>query len=103
MSEPIAVVTIKLTEAELKLINDMIGHHIAEWQEKEKIMSAKYNLQKELLKIEDWVNEEKQASINDKKKPDPKKEYINKITGEKSLKEQTKVATMQRLSVPIED
>ena len=52
MSEPIAIVKIKLTEAELKLVNKMIGHHITDCQEKEKIMPAKYTLQKELLKIE---------------------------------------------------
>jgi len=103
MSEPIAIVKIKLTEAELKLVNKMIGHHITDCQEKEKIMPAKYTLQKELLKIEKWIDDEKQKAIKYKRKPDPKKEYIDKITGEKSLKEQTKVATTQRLSVPIED
>ena len=91
MSEPIAVVTIKLTEAELKLINEMIGHHISDWQEKEKHMPAKYNLQKELLKIEDWVNEEKQASVNDKR------------VSEKSSKEQTKLETLERSSISFDD
>ena len=91
MSEPIAVVTIKLTEAELKLINEMIGHHISDWQEKEKLMPAKYNLQKELLKIEDWVNEEKQASVNDKR------------VSEKSSKEQTKLETLERSSISFDD
>ena len=103
MSEPIAIVKIKLTEAELKLVNEMIGHHITDCQEKEKIMPAKYTLQKELLKIEKWIEDEKQKAVKYKRKPDPKKEYINKITGEKSPKKQTKVATTQRLSVPIED
>ena len=91
MSEPIAIVTIKFTEAELKLINQMIGHYISDWQEKEKLMPAKYNLQKELLKIEEWISEEKQASINDKR------------VSKKGSKKQTKVETLKRLSVHYDD
>ena len=51
MSEP--TVTIKFTETELKLVNEMIGHHVADWQEQEQLNPAKYNLQKELKHIED--------------------------------------------------
>ena len=82
----VPVVTIKLTESELVLLNQMVGHHIADWEEKEKVMQAKYKLQKDLLSIEEWLKDEKQKAINDK--TDPKKEYINKITGKESLKEQ---------------
>lgn len=82
LGEP--VVTIRLTEAEIILINEMIDRHISFREKKEKISPAKYTLQKELLKIEKWIDDEKQKAINDKKQPDPKKEYIKKITGEKS-------------------
>lgn len=91
MSEPIAIVTIKLTEAELKLINKMIGIYISDWQDKEKLMPAKYTLQEELLKIEKWIKNEKQKAIS------------NKTIGKKSIKKQTKMETLQRLSIPIED
>ena len=80
----VPVVTIKLTESELVLLNQMVGHHISDWEEKEKVMQAKYKLQKDLLSIEEWLKDEKQKAINDK--TDPKKEYINKITGEESIK-----------------
>ena len=81
----VPVVTIKLTESELVLLNQMVGHHISDWEEKEKVMQAKYKLQKDLLSIEEWLKDEKQKAINDK--TDPKKEYINKITCKESLKE----------------
>ena len=89
MSEP--VVTIKFTESELNLLNEMIGHHISDWQEKEQLNPAKYNLQKELLKIEVWIDEKKQEAINDKR------------ISEESTEEQTQVETSQRICVPCED
>ena len=89
MNEP--TVTIKFTQSELKLVNEMIGNHISDWQEKEQLPEAKYNLQKELLKIEDWIDEKKQEAINDKK------------ASEGSFKEQTEMETKQRICIPCED
>ena len=85
MSEP--VVTIKFTESEIILINQMIGHHIADWQEKEQLNPAKYALQTALIKIEDMINDKKQEAINDKR------------ISEESIEEQTKVETSKRICV----
>ena len=89
MSEP--VVTIKFTESELNLLNEMIGHHISDWEEKEQLPSYKYQLQDEILKIETWIEDEKHKAITDKK------------ASEGSFKEQDEMETSQRICVPCED
>jgi len=89
MSEP--TVTIKFTETELKLVNEMIGHHVADWQEQEQLNPAKYNLQKELIKIEKWILDEKHKAVTDKK------------ASKESFKKQTEMETSKRICVPCED
>ncbi len=89
MGEP--VVTIKFTESEIILINQMIGHHIADWEEKEKLPQSKYVLQTALIKIEDMINDKKQEAI------------IDKRISEESIEKQTKVETSKRLCPLCED
>ena len=89
MSEP--VVTIKFTQSELTLVNEMIGHHISDWQEKEQLNPAKYNLQKELIKIEKWIADEKHEALTNRK------------ASKESFKEQTEMETSKRICVPCED
>ena len=48
----------------------------------------------DLEKIADNIKEVKdERRLEDKKEPNPKKEYINKITGEKSIKDDKEVTT----------
>ena len=89
MNEP--TVTIKLTESELILVNEMIGHHVSDWEEKEQVHPAKLTLQNELLKIEVWIDEKKQEAINDKR--------VSKESSEK----QTEMETKKRVCVLCED
>jgi len=87
MSEP--VVTIKFTESELKLINEMIL--IEEEFNDDENLPAKRTLIKQLIEIETWIEDEKHKAITDKK------------ASEGSFKEQTQMETSQRICVPCED
>ena len=89
MSEPI--VTIKFTETELQILNQIMEHHIEELENFDEVSPAKSNLQKELKKIETWIEDEKHKAITDKK------------ASEGSFKEQTQMETSQRICVPCED
>ena len=89
MPEP--TVTIKFTESEVILINEMIGHHVADWQEKEQLNPAKYALQTALLNIEDMINEKKQEAINDQR------------ISEESIEERIQDETSKRICVSCED
>tara|TARA_Y100000310_G_C20666509_1_gene807789 strand:+ start:765 stop:1055 length:291 start_codon:yes stop_codon:yes gene_type:complete len=89
MKEP--VVTVKMSYSELQLLNKMIDAHIFDLDEMyqdtgegEEVSPAKLTLQNQLLKIEEWIDEEKHKAI------------IDKRTSEESIKEQTKVETHQR-------
>ena len=87
MSEP--VVTIKFTESELKLINEMIL--IEEEFNDDENLPAKRTLIKQLIEIETWIEDEKHKAITDKK------------ASEESFKEQTQMETSQRICVPCDD
>ena len=87
MSEP--VVTIKFTESELKLINEMIL--IEEEFNDDENLPAKRTLIKQLIEIETWIEDEKHKAITDKK------------ASEGSFKEQTQMETSQRICIPCED
>ena len=87
MNEP--VVTIKFTESELKLINEMIL--IEEEFNDDENLPAKRTLIKQLIEIETWIEDEKHKAITDKK------------ASEESFKEQTQMETSQRICVPCED
>ena len=87
MSEP--VVTIKFTESELKLINEMIL--IEEEFNDDENLPAKRTLIKQLIEIETWIEDEKHKAITDKK------------ASEGSFKEQTQMETSQRICVPCDD
>tara|TARA_R100000656_G_scaffold79226_2_gene58242 strand:+ start:63 stop:326 length:264 start_codon:yes stop_codon:yes gene_type:complete len=63
MNEP--VVTIKLTESELKLINEMIL--IEEEFDDDERLPAKRTLIKQLIEIEEWIDEEKTKATIDKR------------------------------------
>ena len=89
MSEP--VVTIKFTESEIILINQMIGHHISDWQEKEELPQSKYKLQSDLLKIGDMIIEKKQEAINDQR------------ISEESIEKQTEMETTKRVCILCND
>ena len=89
MSEPI--VTIKFTETELQILNQIMEHHIEELENFDEVSPAKSNLQKELKKIETWITDEKHKAITDKK------------ASEGSFKEQTQMETSQRICVPCDD
>ena len=87
MSEP--VVTIKFTESELKLINEMIL--IEEEFNDDENLPAKRTLIKQLIEIETWIEDEKHKAITDKK------------ASEGSFKEQDKMETSKRICIPCED
>ena len=89
MSEPI--VTIKFTETELQILNQIMEHHIEELENFDEVSPAKSNLQKELKKIETWITDEKHKAITDKK------------ASEESFKEQTQMETSKRICVPCDD
>ena len=90
MSE--AIVTIKLTESELKLLSESldlsIGENDSDIDEK---TPAKITLLKQLYKIEDWINEEKRKATIDKK------------LSEESIKGQTESKTSKGVCIPCDD
>ena len=85
------VVTIKLTETELQILNQIMEHHIEELENFGEVSPAKSNLQKELKKIEEWIDEEKT------------KAEIDKRVGEESTEEQTEMETKKRICIPCND
>jgi len=87
MNEP--VVTIKLTESELKLINEMIL--IEEEFDDDERLPAKRTLIKQLIEIEEWIDEEKTKAIIDKR--------VSKETTEG----QTEVESSKRICVSCDD
>ena len=89
MSEP--TVTIKFTETELQILNQIMEHHVEELENFDKVSPAKSNLQKELIKIEKWIADEKHKALTDRK------------VSEESIKEQAEVETEQRICTPCED
>tara|TARA_Y100000588_G_scaffold373375_1_gene447134 strand:+ start:592 stop:864 length:273 start_codon:yes stop_codon:yes gene_type:complete len=60
-------ITVKFTLTELQIINEVMGHHIEELENFDKVSPAKKNLQKQLKKIEEWIYEEKRKANIDKK------------------------------------
>ena len=86
MSE-VAVVKIKFTEHEvqklifcIKSVHNMLNAFEIEPEQKWKI--SLNSILKDMEKISNDIKDAKETRINDKKEsPDPKKEYINKITG----------------------
>jgi len=89
MKEP--VVTVKMSYSELQLLNKMVDAHIFDLDEMyqdtgegEEVSPAKLMLQNQLLKIEEWIDEEKHKAI------------IDKRTSEESIEEQTKVEAHKR-------
>ena len=89
MSEP--TVTIKFTETELQILNQIMEHHVEELENFDKVSPAKSNLQKELKKIENWIADEKHKALTDRK------------ASKESFKEQTEMETSKRICVPCED
>ena len=89
MSEP--TVTIKFTETELQILNQIMEHHIEELENFDEVSPAKSNLQKELKKIEKWILDEKHKAITDKK------------ASKGSFKEQNEMETIKRICVPCDD
>ena len=80
-----------MTKSEVILLNQMVGNHIADWEEKEKLPAAKYKLQKDLIKVEEWMDEKIQEAVNDKR------------ISEEGSEKQTKMETSQRICTPCED
>jgi predicted Holliday junction resolvase-like endonuclease len=96
MKEP--VVTVKMSYSELQLLNQMIDAHIFDLDEMyqdtgegEEVSPAKLTLQNELLKIEEWIDEEKT------------KASIDKRASTESVEEQTEMETQKRICVSCED
>jgi len=87
MNEP--VVTIKLTESELKLINEMIL--IEEEFDDDERLPAKRTLIKQLIEIEEWIDEEKTKAI------------IDKRVSKETLKGQTEGESSKRICVSCDD
>ena len=89
MSE-ICTATIKLTEAEIdkliwcmKTIENVFGAFQINPEEKWSLSFE--NILKDMEKISNDIKEKKEErTIDKKKKPDPKKEYIDKVTGKES-------------------
>ena len=91
MSE--AIVTIKLTESELKIINNMfysVKMLVNNYAGAKQDPSVKL-LQNQLLKIEEWIGEEK------------RKANIDKKVSEESSKERIQDETSERICVPCDD
>ena len=95
MKEP--VVTIKLTESELKLVSeslDLCIHELPQHEDNEdddEKTPARLTLLKQLHDIEEWIDEEKTKAV------------IDKRISEESTDEQTKSETTQRVCVPCDD
>ena len=92
MSE-ICTATIKLTDAEIdKIIWSMksIKTVLAVFEivpDKDWIIRLD-SILKDMVKIADYIKETKdERRLEDKKEPNPKEEYINKITGKESIKD----------------
>ena len=92
-----AVVTIKLSESELQKIYNALCKYIEDYEKDydgsniPELDKSHYTLKKDLKDIRRWIEDEKNEKINNQERevPNPKEEYINKITGEESTKEQT--------------
>jgi len=76
------LVTIKLTQSELELVMSSLYFLTTiklpipdEW------IKPYISLKKDLYKINDMINEKVKEAENDQKRPKPKQEYIDKITG----------------------
>ena len=89
MKEP--VVTIKLALSELTLINEIIRLHMEELENFDSVSPPKYNLQKELKKIEEWIYEEK------------RKAEIDKKSSEGSFDKEAKVEPIKGVCIPCDD
>ena len=95
MKEP--VVTIKLTESELKLVSeslDLCIHELPQHEDNEdddEKTPARLTLLKQLYTIEKWIDDEKTKAI------------IDKRTSKESLDEQTKSEARQRVCTPCDD
>ena len=87
------IATIKLTEEEIrkiifciKSVYNMLG--VFEINPEEKWKMSLNGILKDMEKISNKIEEAKRGMISDKKEePNPKKEYINKITGKESIKD----------------
>ena len=95
MSE--AIVTIKLTESELKLISESLDMCIHEMPQSEyaedddEKTPARITLLKQLYNIEEWIDEEKRKATIDKK------------ASEKSIDGQAKSEASQGVCIPCDD
>ena len=93
MSE--ATVTIKFTETEIKLIIeslDLCIHELPQHEDNDdKKTPARITLQKQMLEINTWIEDEKHKAITDKK------------ASEGSFKEQDEMETSKRICVPCDD
>ena len=93
MSE-ICTATIKLTDAEIdkiiwsmKSIKTVLG--VFEIVPDKDWIIRLDSILKDMKKIADYIKETKdERRLEDKKEPNPKEEYINKITGKEGIKEQ---------------
>ena len=92
------VVSIKMTLSELQLLNKIVDAHICDLDEMykdtgegEQTSPAKLTLQKQLLKIEEWIDDQIQEAVNDKR------------ISEEGSEKQTKMETKQRICTPCED
>lgn len=93
------IATIKLTEEEIrkiifciKSVHNMLG--VFEIKPEEKWKMSLNGILKDMENVSKKIEEAKREMISDKKKePNPKKEYINKITGEESIEDDKESTT----------
>lgn len=84
-------ITVKFTLTELQIINEVMGHHVEELENFDKVSPAKKNLQKQLKKIEEWIYEEK------------RKANIDKKVSKEGIEERIQNETIKRVCVSCDD
>ena len=84
-------ITVKFTLTELQIINEVMGHHVEELENFDKVSPAKKNLQKQLKKIEEWIYEEK------------RKANIDKKVSKEGIEERIQNETLKRVCVSCDD